>query len=264
MFDSHAHYFDKKFDTLPGGAAGVLSDPAFTRAVSGVLNLGTDPENSLACIAQAAEYPFMYAAVGIHPEDCLHLADCPDAEIAKIEALVRDPVQRRNNKIVAIGEIGLDYYWGADRKKKQQDYFEAQMQLARELNLPVSLHDRDAHGDLFEIVLRYPEVRGVVHAFSGSEEMARELWRRGWYIGFGGVVTFKNAERVRRVAASVPLEFLLTETDCPYMAPVPHRGEINNSSYMCESVNMMASLHGVTPAEMEEVTERNARTLFEI
>ena len=207
MFDSHAHYFDKKFDTLPGGAAGVLSDPAFTRAVSGVLNLGTDPENSLACIAQAAEYPFMYAAVGIHPEDCLHLADCPDAEIAKIEALVRDPVQRRNNKIVAIGEIGLDYYWGADRKKKQQDYFEAQMQLARELNLPVSLHDRDAHGDLFEIVLRYPEVRGVVHAFSGSEEMARELWRRGWYIGFGGVVTFKNAERVRRVAASVPLEF---------------------------------------------------------
>ena len=257
MFDSHAHYFDKKFDTLPGGAAGVVSDPAFTRAVSGVLNLGTDPENSLACIAQAAEYPFMYAAVGIHPEDCLHLADCPDAEIAKIEALVRDPVQRRNNKIVAIGEIGLDYYWGADRKKKQQDYFEAQMQLARELNLPVSLHDRDAHGDLFEIVLRYPEVRGVVHAFSGSEEMARELWRRGWYIGFGGVVTFKNAERV-------PLEFLLTETDCPYMAPVPHRGEINNSLYMCESVNMMASLHGVTPAEMEEVTERNARTLFEI
>ena len=251
IFETHAHYDDKMFDEDRESLLESMQEAGIGR----IVNIGADLVSTASSIALAEKYPFIYAAAGVHPSDAAQLNEHTFQWLSE---------QTAHEKVVAVGEIGLDYYWGADRKKKQQDYFEAQMQLARELNLPVSLHDRDAHGDLFEIVLRYPEVRGVVHAFSGSEEMARELWRRGWYIGFGGVVTFKNAERVRRVAASVPLEFLLTETDCPYMAPVPHRGEINNSLYMCESVNMMASLHGVTPAEMEEVTERNARTLFEI
>ena len=147
-------------------------------------------------------------------------------------------------------------------KELQRAFFEGQMQIAADTGLPVIIHDRDAHGDSFETVLKYPTVRGVFHAYGGSAEMARELTKRGWYIGFGGVATFKNAERVRSVVASVDLSKLLLETDCPYMAPVPHRGKINHSGLIPYIAEVIAPLHGLTVEELAEVTNRNAEALF--
>ena len=163
---------------------------------------------------------------------------------------------------MAIGEIGFDYYWQPMDKDLQRAFFEGQMQIAAETGLPVIIHDRDAHGDSFETVLKYPTVRGVFHAYGGSAEMAKELTKRGWYIGFGGVTTFKNAERVRSVVASVDIPKLLLETDCPYMAPVPFRGKINHSALIPHIAEVIAPLHGLTVEELAEVTGRNAEELF--
>lgn len=266
MFDSHAHYFDAKFDTLPGGAEALLCDPAFAKQIDGVLCLGTNLTNSRQCIEQAANHPFMYAAIGVHPEDCMTQEMTADATVSEMASLLRDSESRKQQKIVAIGEIGLDYHWGTEEtaRKRQRDFFEAQLALAEEMDLPVSVHDRDAHGDTFEIICRHPHVRGVLHAFSGSEELAREYQKRGWYFGFGGVLTYKNAERVRRVAASVSLSHILTETDCPYLTPEPHRGKINHSLYMKYVVDSLASLHNLSFAQTEALTVQNARTLFGI
>ena len=262
FFDTHAHYFDQKFDALEGGAKGLLDDADFQSAVCGVVNAGTNLQNSQTAIRQAAEYPFMYAAVGIHPEDCQRLSLDPTDTLVALENMVRDRDEREKNKIVAIGEIGLDYYWEPVDKPLQKAFFEGQLALAEKYDLPVLIHDREAHGDCFETVLKYPRVRGVFHGYSGSAEMARELTRRGWYIAFGGTVTFKNAERVRSVAASVPLEHLVLETDCPYMAPVPLRGRVCHSGMIVHIAQMIAQLHDVTVDEVAETTLRNARTLF--
>ena len=264
--DTHAHYFDRKFDSLEGGAPALLDSPDFRAAVRGVINVGTNLENSRTAVAQAARYPFMVAAVGIHPEDAQGLPDGapldPESTLAALHAWVSDTEVRRRDKIVAIGEIGLDYYWEPMDKPLQQTFFEGQLALAAELDLPVIIHDREAHGACFDTVCRYPTVRGVFHGYSGSAEMARELVRRGWYIAFGGPVTFKTAERVRSVAASVPLDRLLLETDCPYMAPVPHRGKVNHSGYVPYTAEMIASLHAITPEELAEITSKNAENLF--
>lgn len=264
--DTHAHYFDRKFDALDGGAEGLLTDPAFQSVVRGIVNVGTNLQNSRVAVAQAGKYPFMVAAVGIHPEDAQGLPDGrpldPAAELAALRAWVSDADARRRDKIVAIGEIGLDYHWEPMDKPLQKAFFEGQLALAAELDLPVIVHDREAHGDCFDTVLKYPTVRGVFHGYSGSAEMARELTRRGWYIAFGGAVTFKNAERVRSVAASVDPGRLLLETDCPYMAPVPYRGKINHSGYLPHIAEVVAPLHGITPAELAEITNRNAEELF--
>lgn len=261
-FDTHAHYFDKKFDTLDGGAEALLDSAEFRDMVCGVVNAGTCPDNSRVAVAQAGKYPFMYAAVGIHPEDCQQKELVLERDIPLIRAMIEDPEVRRRHKIVAIGEIGLDYYWEPVDKPKQKAFFEAQLDMAREFDLPVLIHDREAHGDCFETVLKYPTVRGVFHGYSGSAEMARELTRRGWYIAFGGTVTFKNAHRVREVAASVDLDHLLIETDCPYMAPVPHRGKVCHSAMLCHVAEMLAELHGVSVGEMATITRKNAQTLF--
>ena len=267
-FDTHAHYFDAKFATLEGGAVGLLNSPEFQHAVCGVVNAGTNLVNSRVAVDMARQYPFMYAAVGIHPEDAQGLPNGtpldPEATLAVIRAWVSDPDRRRRDKIVAIGEIGLDYYWEPMDKPLQKAFFEGQLEIAREVDLPVLIHDREAHGDCFETVLKFPQVRGVFHGYSGSAEMARELVRRGWYIAFGGAVTFKNANRVREVAASVPLDHLLIETDCPYMAPVPHRGKVCHSAMLPHVAEMLAELHGVTAAEIAEMTTRNAKTLFSL
>ena len=262
FFDTHAHYFDKKFDTLEGGAEGVLKDSDFRASVCGVLNAGTNLQNCEAAIRQAAEHPFMYAAVGIHPEDCQSLSLDPDSTLAALEQMVSDGDVRKRDKIVAIGEIGLDYYWEPVNKPLQKAFFDGQLELAGRYGLPVLIHDREAHGDCFETVLKYPHVRGVFHGYSGSAEMARELIRRGWYIAFGGTVTFKNAERVRSVAASVPLDHILLETDCPYMAPVPYRGKVCHSGMIPRVAEMLAELHGVSVAAVAEITTRNAKDLL--
>lgn len=277
-FDTHAHYFDRKFDPNPhnfndkfdnyGGADTLLTDPDFLSKVAGVINVGTNLQNSRTTVDMAGKYPFMYAAVGIHPEDAQGLPDGtpmdPDTTLSALYDWVSDPDRRKRDKIVAIGEIGLDYHWQPMDKDLQKAFFEGQLDIARRVGLPVIIHDREAHGDCFETVLKYPEVRGVFHAYGGSAEMARELVKRGWYIAFGGVVTFKNAERVRAVAASIPLDHLLIETDCPYMAPVPFRGKICHSAMLPYVGEVLAELHGVTAEEISRVTTENAKKLFDL
>ena len=264
--DTHAHYFDRKFAALDGGADTLLTDPDFLSKVAAVINVGTNLQNSQTAVDMAGKYPYMAAAVGIHPEDAQGLPDGtpldPEAELAALRAWVSDPERRKRDKIVAIGEIGYDYYWQPMDKDLQRAFFEGQLQIAAETGLPVIIHDRDAHGDSFETVLKYPTVRGVFHAYGGSAEMAKELTKRGWYIGFGGVATFKNAERVRSVVASVDITKLLLETDCPYMAPVPFRGKINHSALIPYIAEVIAPLHGLTVEELAEVTSRNAEELF--
>ena len=276
--DTHAHYFDRKFDPNPhnfndkfnkyGGADTLLTDPDFLSMVAAVINVGTNRKNRQTAVDLAGKYPYMAAAVGIHPEDAQGLPDGspldPEAELAALRAWVSDPARRKADKIVAIGEIGFDYHWQPMDKELQRAFFEGQMQIAADTGLPVIIHDREAHGDSFEVVLKYPTVRGVFHAYGGSAEMARELTKRGWYIGFGGVATFKNAERVRSVVASVDLSKLLLETDCPYMAPVPFRGKINHSGLIPHIAEVIAPLHGLTADELAEVTNRNAEELFRL
>ena len=267
LFDSHAHYYDRRFLTDAEGPCADELLPALLAPrgeVGHILNVGTSLVTSRLVLEQSARYATMYAAVGIHPEDCQDLPDC-ESTMTELRAMLGDADTRRRDKIVAIGEIGLDYYEPHLRDKAlQQRYFDEQMQLAAELSLPVIIHDREAHGDCLETVLRYPSVRGVFHSFSGSVEMARELTRHGWYISFSGVLTFKNARRVTEVAASVPPQYLLVETDAPYLAPHPHRGKRNDSALMRHTVDSLAELHGMTPDAMAALTASNAARLFGI
>ena len=278
FIDTHAHYFDRKFDPNPhnfngkfdgqGGADALLNHPDFRAVVSGVINVGTNLVNSRTAVDMAKKYPFMAAAVGIHPEDAQGLPDGtpldPEATLTALEVWVSDPQRRRDDKIVAIGEAGLDYHWQPVNKELQMTFFEGQMEIARRTGLPVIIHDREAHGDCFETILRYPDVTGVFHCYSGSAEMARELVKRGWYIAFGGVVTFPTAHRVREAVSAVPLSHLLLETDCPYMAPVPFRGKINHSALIPYIAEVIAPLHGITPEELAEAVNGNARRLFRL
>ncbi len=270
FIDTHAHYFDRRFEEpdggLAGGLAALLLSADFRSVTRAVINVGTSPRTNALAVEQAARYPWMVAAVGIHPEDAQGLPDGealdPEDELLGLHAYLADKQAIEEDKIVAIGEIGLDYHWEPMDKRLQMAFFDGQMEIARALDLPVIIHDREAHGDCFDTILRYPTVRGVFHGYSGSAEMARELVRRGWYIAFGGPVTFKNAERVRAVCRSVPLDHLLLETDCPYMAPVPHRGKLNHSGYVPHIAAVVADLHGVSLDELADATTANAERLF--
>ncbi len=265
IFDSHAHYFDRRFEAEVGGADAILStimpDP-----VAHIVNVGTNPENSAEAVKQAARYAGMFAAVGIHPEDCHCL---PDEQLAmdRLRALLGTRESRLRDKIVAIGEIGLDYHYEnygeipLDREKEMR-FFEAQLDLAEETDLPVIIHDREAHGDCFEAVLRHPNVRGVFHSYSGSAEMAHELVRRGWYISFSGPLTYKNAARVRAVAETVPFDRILVETDAPYLAPHPLRGQLNHSGLLVYTLAVLAEIKGCSPELAAQKTSENAKRLF--
>ena len=264
LFDSHAHYYDHKFDTLEGGADAILCDPAFVDAICGIVNVGTNPETNRRCIEQTALYDNMWCAIGIHPEDCQHIESSPDTVLANLYVQLSDPATRARDKIVAIGEIGYDYYWQPVNKELQTTYFSRQLDMARELDLPVIIHDRDAHGDTLAMIKQYPQVCGVFHSYSGSDEMAKELLKLGWYLSFGGPVTFKNAEKVRRAASVVPLDRLFLETDCPYLSPHPYRGQINHSGRMHLVAEMQAELHGVAVEQIALAPEENAKRLFKI
>lgn len=259
LFDSHAHYYDARFEQ-EGGADALLT-ALFADRVGTIVNIGTDIENSKICIAQAAKYPHMYCAVGIHPSDGLRYAD-PDVALAELDALLGTKESRKRDKIVALGEIGLDYYWDPDKKVEQAYLLEKQLQLAEKHDMPVIIHDREAHGDCFETVLRHPSVRGVFHSYSGSAEMARELVKRGWYISFSGTLTFKNAAQVRKAALAVPRDRLLIETDCPYLAPHPMRGRLNHSGLLPYTVEALAELWECSPQEAAKQTFENADRLF--
>ncbi len=266
IFDTHAHYFDRRFEAeVTGGADAILRevmpDPVFR-----VINVGTNCQSSRRAVEQAARYEGMYAAAGIHPEDCHFITD-ETAALEELKALLGDRESRRRDKIVALGEIGLDYHYEnygeiPMDKAKQMRFFEAQLALAEALELPVIIHDREAHGDCFERVLRHPGVRGVFHSYSGSAEMAHELVKRGWYISFSGTLTFKNANRVREAAAAVPRDRLLIETDAPYLAPHPMRGRINHSGLLLHTLDALAALWQCSPEEAAEQTAHNAESLF--
>lgn len=263
LFDSHAHYFDQKFEA-EGGADVFLRDEVFGKGVAAVVNVATNPENAKLCLEQAKRYPAMYTALGIHPEDAQHLTVSVDDALAELCALMDTPEKRAKGKIVALGEIGLDYYWQPYDKELQAELFEKQLLLAEEWDIPVLIHDREAHGDCFETVLRHPKARGVFHSFSGSAEMARELTRRGWYISFSGVLTFKNARKVREVAAVVPHDRILVETDAPYLSPEPFRGRINHSGRMAFTARALAEARGADCETVIRQTAENARRLFGI
>lgn len=252
LFDTHAHYDDESFDADRDAVLTALPE----QGVGLILNPGCDVESSRKAVRYATAYPHVYAAVGIHPENC---GGCTAGDLDAIRALAQLP------KTVAIGEIGLDYYWAENPPRDfQQQVLRQQLALARELALPVIIHDREAHADTLAIVREFPGVTGVFHCFSGSPEMARELLKMGWYLGFDGPVTYKNARRAPEVAAVTPLDRMLIETDSPYMTPVPYRGRRNDSGYVHLVAEKLAEWKGVTPEEMACVTTENGKRLFRI
>ena len=252
IFDTHAHYDsggfhadrDEVLASLPAAGVGLVVDP------------GCELESSRAAVALAERYPFVYAAAGIHPSDC---AGTGEPELAALRALCG------HEKVVAVGEIGLDYYWKDNPPREfQQAVFRRQIELAIECGLPVIVHDREAHGDSMDIVREFPGVRGVFHCFSGSAEMAKELVKLGWMISFTGVLTYKNARKAVEAAQAVPLDRIMIETDSPYMAPVPHRGQRNHSGYVGLVCQKLAELKGISSDQCSRATLENGRKFFRI
>lgn len=262
FFDSHAHYYDDRFygEENPQGAEALLEE-LFSSGLLGVLNVSSSYPASLKVIEQAKCFENVYSAVGVHPEDLVSEGFSFDAQIEGIRSLL---AEREKNKIVAIGEIGLDYYWRQDNKEEQKKCFEIQLALAEEFSLPVIIHDREAHGDCFETVMKYPNVKGVFHSYSGSAEMAKELLKRGWYISFSGVVSFKNAAKIKEVAAVVPDNRILIETDAPYLAPHPFRGKMNHSGRLFYTASALANERNTDVKNIAELTYANAKALFGI
>ena len=250
LFDTHAHYDDERFD---GDREALLASMP-EKNVGLIVNPGCDISSSRTALALAESFGFVYAAVGIHPENC---GDFEPSMMDRLRQMAKNP------RVVAIGEIGLDYYWAENPPRElQQEVLRRQLRLAEELGLPVIIHDRDAHGDSLDIVREFPRVRGVFHCFAGSVEMARELIKMGWMLSFNGAVTFKNAKKAPEVIAAVPLEKLMIETDAPYLTPVPHRGERNDSSYVRLVAEKIAQIKGLTPEEVEKATWENGRRFF--
>ena len=260
LFDTHAHYTDKRFDTEYEGGAGELLRAVFASGVEKIVNVGTNYENSLEVIAQASKYDGMYAAVGIHPSDCKECQNI-DVEMARLSELLG---RKDELKIVAVGEIGFDYYWEPVEKELQYEYFYRQMELAEKYRLPVVIHDREAHGDTVAMIERFPSVKGILHSCSASAETVKELCKKGWYISFSGTVTFKNAARVKEAASAVPLDKLLTETDCPYLAPHPYRGKLNHSGLMQFTAATLAEIHGISEDKIREYLYKNAIKVFNL
>lgn len=248
IIDTHAHYDDEQF--APDRAELLTALPE--QGVSRVISCGCDVESSLFNRDLSRQYGYIFFAAGLHPEN---LEGCTQKDLDEIEAILTD------EKCVAVGEIGLDYHWMSSTKEKQRAFFEAQLELANRLGLPVIVHDREAHGDTLEILKKYKPT-GVLHAFSGSREMAKEILDIGMYLGFGGVLTFKNARKATEVLQEIPKERILFETDCPYMSPEPYRGRRNDSAKIAFVAQKAASLLGCTAQEIIDVTAKNAKRLF--
>ncbi|MBP1743504.1 MAG: hydrolase TatD [Firmicutes bacterium] len=252
IFDAHAHYDDEQFD----GDRETVMKELEENGVIGVLNCGATYEGALASVEYAEKYDIFYAAVGIHPEH----ADTVDEDM-----MVRLRELSGGKKVRAIGEIGLDYYWEENPARDiQLKAFRMQMELARELDLPVIIHDRDAHQDTLMVMKEFPEVTGEVHCFSGSAEFARECLKLGYYIGITGVVTFKNAKKIIKVVEETPLDRLILETDCPYMAPVPYRGKRNRSEYIKEIIEKTAEIKGYPEDIIANAVISNIKSLLRI
>ncbi len=258
-FDSHAHYYDERFSEELETGVDELIDTLLSENVSYIVNIGTSPMTSRQAAEQAKRYKNMYTAIGIHPSDTRFLSDM-ESELAEIREMILD----KANKCVCLGEIGLDYHYPDTDKERQMRYFKAQMEMAEELNIPVCIHDREAHGDIMDIIRMYPKVKGVLHSFSGSAEMAEELVKMGWMISFSGTLTFTNARKPKEVAAALPHDAVMIETDCPYLAPHPKRGTLNHSGNLEYTNAVLASIWGITPQECARITETNAKRFFKI
>ncbi|MBQ3016823.1 MAG: TatD family hydrolase [Clostridia bacterium] len=256
-FDSHAHYYDERFDEEYEGGAEVLL-PSLNN-VSYIVNIGTAPDTCKRAIEQAKKHENMYTALGIHPSDA-RLIDDLDGALAEIEEMILD----KSSKCVALGEIGLDYHYEGTNKEMQIALFRRQMQMAERLGLPVVIHDRESHEDVMTVIREYPGVTGVLHSFSGSAEMARELVKLGYVISFSGTVTFTNAKRPKEACAAVPLDKILIETDAPYLAPHPKRGTLNHSGNLEYTNRAVAMIKGISEEECAAKTEENARRFFGI
>lgn len=250
IFDSHAHYHAEQFDNDRHELLSTISE----KGVCGIIEASVDIESSKAGIAYSEKYENFYTSVGIHPEE---LENIPDDYISQLEMLAN------HKKVVAIGEIGLDYYWTKDTKEKQLEIFEDQLQLAQELALPVIVHNREATEDCMNLLKMY-KPKGVVHCFSGSLETANEIIKLGMYISFTGVLTFPKSEKAQKIVAEMPIERLLLETDCPYMAPVPFRGKRCDSTMIGFIAEKVAELKGLSAQEVLDITTNNTKTLFNI
>ena len=252
LFDTHAHMDSRSFDD----DREQLLDDLPRRGIQYLMNPGCSLASSHAAVDLAAKYGYIYAAVGSHPDAADEVNDAVIEEYRKLCKL--------NPKVKAIGEIGLDYHYEDIPRELQQKAFIAQLELARELDLPVIVHERDAHEDGMRIIRSFPTVTGVFHCYSGSAEMARQLVDLGWYIGFTGVLTFKNARRAVETAESIPLERIVLETDCPYMAPTPFRGKRNDPGYLYRMAEQLARIRGRTVEQIHEITVENGKRLYRI
>ncbi len=252
IFDTHAHYDDEQFDKDREELLASLSSHNIGR----VVNIGANIESTKAAVTLAQKYPFIYAAVGVHPSDAGEMSEDVCRWLKSLTEL---------KKVVAVGEIGLDYYWDKDAsvRENQKKWFIRQLDLARECGLPVSIHSRDAACDTLDIMRAHGrDLGGVIHCFSYSVEMAREYVKMGYYIGIGGVVTFKNARTVKAVVEDIPLERIVLETDCPYLAPEPNRGKRNSSLNLPYVVEAISQIKGLSREKVEDVTWRNAMALY--
>ena len=252
LFDTHAHYNDDAFDQ----DREELLDALPAAGVGAVVIPGVDAASSRSALALAETRPWLFAAAGIHPEDC---AGCTAADFSAIRDLCRE------KKVVAIGEIGLDYYWKDNPPKElQQKVFAQQLELAADLDLPVIIHDREAHQDCLEMVRAHPEAKGVYHCYSGSLEDAKVLVKLGWMLSFTGVITYKNARKALEVLEWLPMDRIMVETDSPYLTPEPFRGRRNDSGKVHLVAETIARVKGMDPEEVAKITLENGKRFFRI
>ena len=253
LFDTHAHYDDNRFNEDRYDVINRVHESG----VAYILNASSDMASAVECISLTQEFDFVYAAVGIHPHN---VTDINENTLIAIADFAKNP------KVVAIGEIGLDYFYDNSPREVQRYWFSEQIELAKQINLPIIVHNRDAHEDTMKIIKaeNAKTVGGILHCYSGSIEMARELLENNFYISVGGPVTFKNAKKIIEVVKFVPDDRLLIETDCPYLTPEPHRGKRNDSSYVKFVAERIAEIKGVTFEEIADITMRNAKALFKI
>jgi len=251
IFDTHAHYDDEAFDADRAELLGSMPE----HGIGAIVNVGASMESSNITIELTRQYPFVYGAVGVHPNE---VGDMTEKDLQQLETW------SQIDKVLAIGEIGLDYHYPEPPKDVQKRWFEAQMELARKTKLPVIIHSRDAAKDTLDTMtaLHAGEIGGVIHCYSYTKEMAREFLNMDYYFGIGGVLTFPNAKKLREAVAYIPLDKLVLETDCPYLAPVPNRGKRNSSLNIPYVIEVMAELKGCSAKEIEQITTENAKRLY--
>ncbi|OON97511.1 MAG: hydrolase TatD [Epulopiscium sp. Nele67-Bin005] len=252
IFDSHAHYNNPQFDE---DRDYLLGEYLQEQGVQYVMNAGADIESSKAGVLLSEKYPFMYASVGVHPHDVKSMTDESIQILRELS---------KSKKVMSIGEIGLDYHYDYSPRDVQKHWFLEQLALAKEVDLPVMIHSREADQDTFDILKSNNVENGVIHCYSGNKELAREYVKRNFCIGIGGTLTFKNARKTVEVVEDIPLHNIVIETDCPYLAPVPYRGKRNNSSYLTHVIEKIAEIKNITQEEVAQTTLENAKRLFRI